>query len=381
MRFRPWAWRVGAALVAALCLPQADAADAADAALTLMSLNILEDAGTPSSSNPNQWIYTAGPDRRDRAVRVIADQAADIVGIQELEPNQVADITGTNALAAYGWYGAGRNDGLSGGQHELILYRTNRFTRLGSGVFWLSLTPDTPGSKHPSAGAVRIAVWVRLLDRWSGRSLLAMNTHWDFSSAEARLYSAGLMRARIAALASNQWVVVTGDFNMYQSEQAYAALRGAEPGSLALQDAYRQVVPVEQAGELTRHNFSGGTAGRRVDYTFATGEFTATAASIVRTSYDGGRFPSDHYPVTASLRFAPVRPAIRSATLRDAAAVLAWSSVSGLSYRVRASPDLRAWADVWPTSGAFTARGDVSTAALPAVAGRAGYYRVVYRAE
>jgi endonuclease/exonuclease/phosphatase family metal-dependent hydrolase len=333
----------------ALWLSAAGVLRGEDVSLSVMSFNILEDLGTPSATDSNKWIYTPGPSRRDRAVRLIAEQAADIVGVQEAEPNQVADITTTNALAVYAWFGAGRVDGQSAGQHELILYRTNRFVRTDAGVFWLSLTPDVPGSKHPDAAQIRIAVWVQLLDRLSGHTCLVMNTHWDFVSATARQYSAGLMRARLGVLAPSGFVIVTGDFNMDQDEQAYGTLRGTgEPSGLQLFDSYRQVVPVEQANELTRHFFSGATAGRRVDYTFHTGEFTASTAAIVRTSYDGGRFPSDHYPVTAELRVSLVVPAIRTVEVNPERVSLAWSSVTGLPYRVRVSDDLLVWSKSFP---------------------------------
>ncbi len=35
-----------------------------------MPVNILEDSDA-SSSNPDRWIYNAGPDRRDRLLQVI----------------------------------------------------------------------------------------------------------------------------------------------------------------------------------------------------------------------------------------------------------------------------------------------------------------------
>ena len=48
------------------------------------------------------------------------------------------------------------------------------------------------------------------------------------------------------------------------------------------------------------HAFKGGVTGARIDFVFHTIHFKAKAAEIVRTSRDG-RYPSDHYPVTAIL--------------------------------------------------------------------------------
>ena len=371
-----------ALLAAVLGLAGAGAAPAADVALKVMSLNILEDTGTPASSS-NAWIRTSGACRRDRVVRVIVDQAPDIAGLQEAETNQVADITGTNALAAYAWFGAGRTDGLHAGQHEFILYRTNRFVRQDSGVFWLSLTPDVPGSQYPTSALPRIAVWVRLLDRWSGRPYLVMDTHWDYASAAARLYSAQLIRTRLTALASNSCIVLTGDLNMFPTEAAYGALLGTNDlQSLQIRDSYRQAIPVEVANESTKNNFNNTVAGKRSDFVFHAGAFTATTAAIVRTTYDGGCYPSDHYPVTANLSVAALPPALLSAAAGPAEFALAWASVSGLPYRVSASPDLVAWQDCFPEAGNCLATGAESRCSLPLTGGVArAFYRVECRPQ
>ena len=47
----------------------------------------------------------------------------------------------------------------------------------------------------------------------------------------------------------------------------------------------------------------GANNGARIDYVLYTGGLIPTAAEIVRTSYDG-RWPSDHYPITATFRYA-----------------------------------------------------------------------------
>ena len=40
--------------------------------MKVMSVNILEDNGS-SSTNPDRWVHSGGPDRRDRLLQVIAD--------------------------------------------------------------------------------------------------------------------------------------------------------------------------------------------------------------------------------------------------------------------------------------------------------------------
>ena len=50
----------------------------------------------------------------------------------------------------------------------------------------------------------------------------------------------------------------------------------------------------------TFHFYKGGMGSRRIDYIFATPEFSLISAKIVRTSYDG-EYPSDHYPLSVRL--------------------------------------------------------------------------------
>jgi endonuclease/exonuclease/phosphatase family metal-dependent hydrolase len=346
--------------------------------IRVMSFNILQDQGTPSSSNADKWIYTGGTNRRERAVQMIVDTAPDILGLQEAEENQVAELTTTNVLGAYGFYGSGRDNAAGDGLHEGIFYLTNRFVRTDHGVFWLSETPDTPGSKYPGAAQVRIAVWALLTDRHTDRTCFVMSTHFDYQSDSAREYSAGLIRERIGTMASNVPVIVTGDFNLYPYEESYDILvEQVTPGWVTLIDSLRTVMPTEGADELTRHGFTGNTAGDRVDYIFYSPAFTATQAEIVHTSY-GGRYPSDHYPVTATLTIEPNRPMITGVESTTGGVSIAWDSVPGMTYDVQESESLRPWSNLSSTVPQFTATGSVTTAEMAPLGASSRFYRVSY---
>jgi endonuclease/exonuclease/phosphatase family metal-dependent hydrolase len=355
--------------------------EARSSEIRVMSFNILQDTGSPSGS-ANAWIYNGGPNRRERAVQVMVDAAPDILGFQEAEENQVAELTSTNALSAYGFYGFGRDDAAGNGLHEGIFYLTNRFARTDEGVFWLSQTPDTPGSQYPGAAQVRIAVWAALTDRQTGRAYFVMSTHFDYQSSAAREYSAGLIRERIGTMASNMPVIVTGDFNLYPYEDSYGILTNqVTPGWVVLHDSLRAMVPTEGPDELTRHSFTGNTAGDRVDYIFFSPEFTATQAGIDRTSYDGGRYPSDHYPVTATLSIEPARPVITRFEQTGEGFDIEWDSVPEMTYGIVESDDLLTWTNAFPGTPPLTATGTTATVVLsPTPEPISRFYRVSYPA-
>jgi endonuclease/exonuclease/phosphatase family metal-dependent hydrolase len=89
-------------------------------------------------------------------------------------------------------------------------------------------------------------------------------------------------------------VLVTGDFNAGESDHAFQALLGG------LTDTFRAVHP--QAREVgTYHAFRGGTGGPKIDAVLVSGGWDVLDAGILAARYEG-RYPSDHYPVVATVR-------------------------------------------------------------------------------
>ena len=279
--------------------PQAIASgDPAVVPLRVMSFNIRVDLGIGSRSDPNGWLYACGP-RRDRAVNTIRAADPDVFGVQEALLNQVSDLR--NAFPDYGFYGVGRDDGGIFGEFSGIFFRGDRFTLADSGTFWLSETPDVPGTVFPCSGSIRIASWTVLDDAAAGVSLFILNTHWDNACRESRERSAALVREKLGELAGGLPVIVMGDLNTTEGSAAFLDLVGEnDPGGLALLDAYREVFPVRQSDEATFHGFNGTTAGSRIDFVLPTAFFTPVDGAIDRTGFSCG-YPSDHYPVVAVL--------------------------------------------------------------------------------
>ena len=244
--------------------------------------------------------------RRALLMRTIRAFDPDLLGAQEALAFQCDELR--HELAGHEFVGVGRDDGKSKGEFSPIYYRADRFQRIDSGQFWLSETPDVAGSKSWDSAFPRLATWVRLRDRRDdGRELLYVNTHWDHAGSDARLRSARLIRERIASLAGpGAAVIVTGDLNCTEDDEPYAVLIGRGDDALLLTDAYRATYPERQTDEATFHGFRGTIAGNRIDFVFHTSQFATLDAAIDRVR-EAEVFPSDHYPVTASLRSIPRR--------------------------------------------------------------------------
>jgi endonuclease/exonuclease/phosphatase family metal-dependent hydrolase len=231
---------------------------------------------------------------------VIREYFPDVLGVQEARDLQINDLKA--ALPEYEFYGIGRDDGKTEGEFSGIYFRADRFTKKDAGSFWLSETPEKPGTTFYKAkdAVPRIASWVRLVEKPSNREIFVLNMHWDHIDAPARRQSAILARKRLAELAEGLPTIVMGDLN---AGERSAEVRGLIDGdeSRKLVDSYRKIYPERTPNESSFGGWDGRTEGRRIDFILHTEEFTPTAAAIVRTSYDG-YWPSDHYPVTATLR-------------------------------------------------------------------------------
>ncbi len=68
-----------------------------------------------------------------------------------------------------------------------VAYRKSRFDLVKKGVFWLSETPDVPGSMGWGAKYIRPCLYLILKDKQSGRKLCFVNTHTDHIAVKARV--------------------------------------------------------------------------------------------------------------------------------------------------------------------------------------------------
>lgn len=235
--------------------------------------------------------------KRDWLVAKTAEAfAPDLMGTQETLKFQADYLE--QQLAGYTYFGRSRMK--TPNEHCGIFFKTDRFTQLAGGHFWLSETPDIPESKSWDSSLPRMATWVLLHDRINPDSaaILFLNTHFDHRGSIAREKSAQLIAEKLQhlqTLADNSAVLVTGDFNTPEGSAPYQALVGKNH---FLADSYRLVHAESTAGEGTFGGFTGRTDGSRIDWILTGRTVEVQSANIDRTSEDG-RYPSDHYPVTA----------------------------------------------------------------------------------
>lgn len=249
--------------------------------------------------NPRDGV-NAWPNRIPLVEAYMKEQMPDIVGMQENLHHQNIDLL--DIMPGYAYVGTGRDDGLEGGEFSPIFFRTERFEKLQDGQFWLSQTPDVPGSIGWEAVLPRIVTWVQLKDRNSNMDFFVFNTHFSHVSDLARRRSMEFMSEKMAEIAGDTPVIVTGDFNITKGSELYhdMAERFQENNRLTNAQNISQQ-PVINADD-TFNAFRDDTQPRVIDYIFVDDHFEVLsfAVDIVK---DGDVFISDHWPVRAMVRF------------------------------------------------------------------------------
>ena len=258
---------------------------AKDPSLRVMTYNIRLNL---ASDGPNAW-----PHRKDAVASLVRDHSIDLLGVQEALPDQLADLD--ERLPRLGRFGEGRTAQRLG-EFTAIYYRKDRFDVIDAGTFWLSETPEVPGSKGWDAAYERIVTWGKLRDRQSGATFFYFNTHFDHIGRIARRESARLLTARIAQLAGSSPVIVTGDFNDLPDGEPYAIITGS-----GLSDAMLSTRSPHEGPSSTWNGFKAIEPGRRIDFIFTRG-FDVIRHATLSDMIDGQRFPSDHLPVIAEVR-------------------------------------------------------------------------------
>ena len=258
--------------------------------LKVMTFNIR--FGT-ANDGENSW-----PMRRDMVLDVIDDHDADILGLQEALDGQIREIIA--GVPGYAVIGVGRDDGRTRGEYTAILYKADRFTVDDAGTFWLSDTPDEVASVTWGNSITRICTWARLVELDSGRGVYVFNAHLDHVSQPSRERSTELIARRVVNRdVPADPVVVLGDFNAGEQNPAMLSLLENEAAHLV--NAFREAKPDERSVG-TFNGFQGRVDGEMIDHVFVTHDFDVIGAGIDRT-HRNGRYPSDHFPVWASLRY------------------------------------------------------------------------------
>ncbi|MCX6200399.1 MAG: endonuclease/exonuclease/phosphatase family protein [Bacteroidetes bacterium] len=257
-----------------------------DAQINVMTYNI---RNSHAADGVNKWNK-----RKQSLANVVLKMSPDILSTQEVLENQRKDLI--KMLPAYDVFGVGRNNGKHAGEHSAIFYKREKYEIITGGNFWLSETPNLPGSKSWDAAITRICSWVKLKDKQTYDEIYVFNTHFDHRGNIARTKSASLLRYMIDSIADDKPVIVAGDFNFKPDSEGYTEMI-SENHKINFSDAYSANAPdyTDCGFEVSSKKCS------RIDYIFFSKHFIKDSYTL-HTDNNGTYYPSDHLTISVALR-------------------------------------------------------------------------------
>lgn len=267
--------------------------------LKVLSFNMKRDG----FGRHNRWMQ-----RREIAADCIQESGATIVGVQEVLPKMRRDIE--TLLKNYSIVGCGRYEGRKSANDEhsdILIDNTNADIDFYK-TFWLSKRPEKSGSRGLLAMFPRICTMAEVFVKPLGCRIRVFNTHFDHISGFART-----LGVRIILDYMHQFqmkdplpIILMGDLNAKPDSYPIKILRHNLHfyPNIHLTDVYEAMG--EDMHQNSYHHFSGKVKKGKepIDYIFVSDDFEVVRSEFL-TKNNGGQYPSDHFPVMATLRFVP----------------------------------------------------------------------------
>jgi len=268
----------------------------------------------PADRPPNSWTC-----RVDRVCALITKRGFDLVGLQEAQANQIDDML-ARLGTSWTYVGVGRDDGKRRGEFSCIFYKKNRFEVRKSGTFWLSETPEAPGSRSWKTACPRVCTWADMKDLKTGKTFVAFNTHLDHVSKDARRNGMKLILERMARYAQGRPVFLTGDMNATPEKRPVdVAAVQADFNRAGPKDPHAAGGPYAIATANLRDSFDISRTphtgpvktfsgfkyverpeGQPIDYIFVSAGIHVLSHATLDDS-ENQLYPSDHFPVVADV--------------------------------------------------------------------------------
>jgi len=226
--------------------------------------------------------------RKDFIKEFIDAQKPDVIGFQEVLPHVRKWLC--DNLCDYTILGMGRDKDYSG-ESVSIAYRKEKYDLVKFDQFWLSDTPDVPGSRFGLDQSVcpRISVQATLVSRADGRLFTFANTHLDHVGEYARVCGASVVMSKLISQNSRIPFLLTGDFNEHPDGNSIKEIKSIS--------GVHELTSGIKASEATYHNYGNITKNSKIDYIFSSGKAVKDTL-IVHKDTKGKLYLSDHYPIS-----------------------------------------------------------------------------------
>lgn len=240
----------------------------------------------------NRW-----KDRRNIVYDIINRYECDIIGTQEATESMYNDIK--ENMRQYNIIGAPRTRKFFSERNDILIY--DRYKICSSKTFWLSDTPDIEGSSKWFSVFPRICT-TAVVEMENKKRIRVCNSHLDCFTSKAREYELRRLMETIEEeqKKENLPLIVMGDFNSKPDSRLIKNLCDGVYGN-------RKMSAVQEYDKRlyltsTMSMFKGKEKGLHIDYIFVSEELKVNNVEIIRYNLHG-KYPSDHYPLTAEIEF------------------------------------------------------------------------------
>jgi len=250
----------------------------------IMSFNMRLDV---ERDGENRFLY-----RKEFIADFLSRVKPDVIGFQEITTSMRSWMVDT--LQDYYVVGSGR-EANDKGECVCIAFLKSRFALMECETFWLSPTPNTPGSRFSGDQSTcpRICTWAALKPA-EGNPFRIYNMHTDHSGISARLLATNQLLQKIGENNQKRPMksFITGDFNARPEEPSVR--------SIAEYSATPFVDLAAQSGQ-TFHGFGRfKNENCKIDYIFAEKDVPCTALQKFEDTR-GSLYLSDHTPIMATV--------------------------------------------------------------------------------
>lgn len=251
-------------------------------AIKVMSYNIRCHA--VNDFGHKNWFY-----RANLVVDTIEKAQPGIIGFQEVNSWQYDYLC--ESMPVYDSIITYRDDVPVYSEGCPVFYRTDLYTLVDKGSFWLSETPGVM-SKDWGAACYRICSYAILKDNATEKEFVVFNTHLDHVSDEARINGIQVVLDKIKEFGSIP-AVLMGDLNAEENSETYMS---------ATEDFYDVKYQTENTmTSCTYHDWGTALDKNCIDYIMISkGDFDVTSYKVITDTYDGV-YTSDHFPLAATL--------------------------------------------------------------------------------
>lgn len=256
--------------------------------LAVMSFNVRQ-SHVKETDPTNNWV-----NRKEACLEMLTQRKPDLLGLQEAQFKGQWTYLRDTLSAQYASLGVGRKDGKEKDECVGFLYRKDVLELLDGGTFWQSETPETPSVCFDEKYE-RPVTWGIFRIKGSKKKFLYMNTHMGLTDS-SRKKGMALILQRMAQYNPEGFpVILSGDLNTVYTNAVFTPLKESMADS-------REVAP--RTDRVPTYNAWGNKDKEAIiDFIWISKGLRCLEYRTDTASYGDHALISDHYPISATVKF------------------------------------------------------------------------------